>query len=212
MRHSRIRRHKKRRARPRTTRRKQRGGQRGLLDSSDAPATIQNTVDFNVRFQPTVKLEQHGPTYTIYQTAHQPYPVWTPPTPPHLYTVISWDPDVPSGKSFLHWMITNCSGSDNESGKIVASWTPPSPPPGTGEHRYIVGLFQQEGPITIPDITDRTNFNATTFATTHKLSPLAYKGFRVNAAEGKPPPPPPAETPPGNVVPLNAPPPNAQPI
>jgi phosphatidylethanolamine-binding protein (PEBP) family uncharacterized protein len=166
---------------------RQRGGYRGLLDNADAPPIGQATpIDFNVRFQPTIKAREDGPTFTTYQTAHEPYPVWTAPTPPTMYTILCWDPDVPK-KSFLHWMIVNCATADNSDGKVVASWTPPSPPPGTGEHRYIIGLFKQNGPVNVEEIVDRTGFNPTTFSTQHNLSALAYKGFRVKSADGPAP-------------------------
>ena len=202
---------------PRPSMYQQGGGQRGLLESADAPPITNHTnIDFNARFQPTLKLREDGPTYTVYQTAHEPYPVWTAPAPPTMYTVVCWDPDVNPGKSFLHWLITNCKETDPSGGSVVASWTPPSPPPGSGEHRYILGLFKQEGPIQVPQIMDRTNFNATNFATTNKLSPIAYKGFRVLATPAPAPPPPPANANPPPVLPppppvLPPPPANANP-
>jgi phosphatidylethanolamine-binding protein (PEBP) family uncharacterized protein len=189
-----MRRNKQKRLRKKTFR--QRGGNRGLLDNADAPPINQPTpIDFNVRFQPTVKAREDGPTFTTYQTAHEPYPVWSAPTPPSMYTILCWDPDATS-KSFLHWLIINCAAADNSDGKVIAPWSPPSPPPGTGEHRYIIGLFKQNGPIDVPQTTDRTSFNPTSFSTQHNLTALSYKGFRVVAAEGPPPapalPPPPA--------------------
>jgi len=150
------------------------------LDHADAPAiTNPEPIDFNVRFQPTVKANEQGPKFSTYQTAHEPYPVWTAPKPPTTYTIVCWDPDVKEGKSFLHWLVVNCSGSDNADGKVIASWYPPSPPPGTGEHRYVIGLMKQEKPIDIPEITDRMSFNPMEFAQKHALSPMAYRGFRV---------------------------------
>jgi len=172
-----------------------------LLDGSDAPAiSAAPNIDFNVRFQPTVKAREDGPTLTTYQTAHEPYPVWTAPAPPITYAIICWDPDAPN-KSFLHWLIVNCPGTDNSEGKVIASWSPPSPPPGTGEHRYIIGLFEQAKPIDMQEITDRTKFNPTTFATTNQLKPLAYRGFRVKAADGPPAGAAPAPLPPNSVLP-----------
>jgi phosphatidylethanolamine-binding protein (PEBP) family uncharacterized protein len=163
----------------RPTRRTQRGGgQVGLLDHADAPATTVTGVDFIVRFQPTVKATEFGPTFTTYQTAHEPYPVWTAPTPPAKYLVVCWDPDVKEGKAFLHWLVINC-GADIAEGKVIASWYPPSPPPGSGAHRYIIGLMQQKEDIDMQEITDRTNFNPMNFAQTHSLAPVAYRGFRV---------------------------------
>lgn len=127
-----------------------------------------------------------------------------------MYTLVCWDPDAPK-KSFLHWLIINCAAADNADGKVVNSWAPPSPPPGTGEHRYIIGLFKQNGPIDVPELSDRTGFNPTAFATQHGLTPLAYKGFRVKAEDGPPPPPAPVNVAPpipnvpppaNNVIPL----------
>lgn len=176
-----MRRNKQKRLRRKTFR--QSGGNRALLDGADAPPINHGTpIDFNVRFQPTIKAREDGPTYTTYQTAHEPYPVWTAPTPPTMYAIICWDPDAPN-KSFLHWMIINCKGADNSDGIVVAPWSPPSPPPGTGEHRYIIGLFMQNGPIDIPEITERGAFNPTIFASQNGLLPVAYKGFRVKSTD-----------------------------
>jgi hypothetical protein len=93
--------------------------------------------------------------------------------------IVCWDPDVKEGKSFLHWLVINCSGADNSDGKVIASWYPPAPPPGTGKHRYILGLMKQSGDLQMDEITDRQNFNPTDFAQKHNLSPIAYRGFRV---------------------------------
>jgi hypothetical protein len=189
---SRLKKGKTRRRRNMGPRRRftQRGGGglgKPLLDGADAPPiNTPSNIDFNARFQPTLKCGMYGPLFTIYQTAHEPYAVWTPPTPPAMYTIMCWDPDVPQGKSFLHWMVTNCSGVDVSGGKIVAGWVPPAPPPGTGEHRYVIGLFNQTGPIQVGEITDRTNFNATTFSAKNSITPVSYIGFRVVAAD-KPP-------------------------
>ena len=177
---------------------------RPLLDGSDAPPIIGKAgLDFNVRFQPSLKAREDGPVYTIYETAHEPYPVWTPPTPPTLYSIMCWDPDA-SAKSFLHWLVVNCKGSDNSDSKVLAKWSPPSPPPGSGEHRYIIMLFEQTNPIDIPEITERGNFNPNTFATTHGMKALMFRGFRVKAADG--PPPPPAAPPPQPPMPPPMPP------
>ena len=188
---------------------------RSLLDSSDAPPIIGMAgLDFNVRFQPSLKAREDGPVYTIYETAHEPYPVWTPPTPPTLYSIMCWDPDA-SAKSFLHWLVVNCKGSDNSDGKVLAKWSPPSPPPGTGEHRYIIMLFEQTKPIDISEITERGNFNPNTFATANGMKALMYRGFRVKAADGPPPPPAPLPQPPPlppQPAPLPQPPPPPAPL
>jgi hypothetical protein len=184
-------RHRRVRRRRLTKRVKQQGGNpiRTILDGSDAPPITGNTqVEFNVRFQPSLKANEAGPLFTPYQVAHQPYPVWSAPVAPNMYTIICWDPDVPQErKSFLHWLIVNCSKADNSDGLVLANWYPPSPPPTTGEHRYVIGLFNQTKPLTKPPITERTKFNATTFAVENGLTPVAYRGFRVKASDFTPP-------------------------
>jgi hypothetical protein len=172
------------------------GPVRPLLEESDAPPVSGKAgIDFNVRFQPSLKAREDGPLYTIYQTAHEPYPVWTAPTPPTQYAIICWDPDA-AAKSFLHWLIVNCKGTDNSDAKVLAKWSPPNPPPGTGEHRYIIGLFEHTKPIELPEITEREKFNPSTFATANGLTAIAYRGFRVKAADGPPPKPAPEAPPP----------------
>ena len=59
----------------------------------------------------------------------------------------------------------------------------------------------QKADLEIPEITDRLNFNAVNFAMTHSLSPIAYRGFRVETPpifvpEPSGPKPPPAAPPP----------------
>lgn len=182
----------------RKTKRIQRGGNplAGLLLNADAPELVPTEgLDFNVRFQPTVKASEQGPKFTTYQTAHEPYPVWTAPTPPHKYTILCWDPDVKEGKSFLHWLVINCSGTDPSSGIVKGGWQAPSPPPGTGEHRYILGLLRQPKDIDIPDVTERSHFHPINFANTHGLSAVAYRGFRVETPPIFVPEIPPVSTP-----------------
>lgn len=161
-----------------------------FLQNSDAPLVTPGTlVDFIVKFQPSLPADANGPMRTVYETAHSPQ--CTLPNDSNMYTIICWDPDIQVGKSFLHWLVVNCTG-DQDSGKALSSWMAPSPPPGSGIHRYIIGLFKQNGQSNGEPIVDRVNFNATTYATQNNLTPMSYKGFRVQSPEGpKPVTPPP---------------------
>lgn len=161
-----------------------------FLENSDAPLVTPGTlVDFIVKFQPSLPADANGPMRTVYETAHSPQ--CTLPNDSHMYTIICWDPDIQVGKSFLHWLVVNCTG-DQDSGKALSSWMAPSPPPGSGVHRYIIGLFKQNAQSNGEPIIDRVNFNATTYATQNNLTPMSYKGFRIQAPEGpKPVTPPP---------------------
>ena len=167
------------RSKRRRTRRAQRGGNMPLLDNSDSvPITVPSSVEFNVRFMPSLKATEEAPVLTFYEAQPEPHVTWTAPPPNILYTLLCWDPDAPE-KSWLHWLIINCSGTDTTTGTVVTKWFPPSPP--TGQHRYIFGLFQQAGPITMNPMDSKGGFNPSTFATQHSLTPLKYKGIRVNA-------------------------------
>ena len=68
-------------------------------------------------------------------------------------SVVMFDPDAPSrvgdgsgpGASgpWLHALWTEC-GEDTASGEAVVEYNPPTPPTGTGEHRYIFVRFKQK--------------------------------------------------------------------
>jgi len=158
----------------------QRGGEMGLLDNADgAPITNHIQMTFTVRYQPTVKAAIFGPVFTAEQTRPEPQVIWTAPVAPIQYTLICWDPDA-TAKSWLHWLVINCSGTDPSTGTELAKWNPPMPPPSSGQHRYIFGLFQQAAALNIPKIGELGNFHVANFATQNGLTPLAYTGFRIN--------------------------------
>ena len=165
----------------RRPRRVQRGGNlAGLLDNADGvPIVHQQNVDFHAKFQPHLKASDLGDTLTIEQAQSEPHTYWKHPPPSIFYTLVCWDPDA-AEKSWLHWLVINCDGPDPTTGDIIVDWSPPSPPKGSGLHRYIFGLFQQVGKLTIPPMKSSGGFNPATFATEHKLAPLVYKGIRVN--------------------------------
>jgi len=94
-----------------------------------------------------------------------------------MYTVLMWDPDavVPS---YIHTLIINISKKSD--GTIILPHTPPSPPPGTGRHRYITGFFKQPGPISIRSMK-RSGFNVDRFVKKHGLDLVNHKMFTVNS-------------------------------
>merc|ERR1712098_65068 len=69
------------------------------------------------------------------------------------------------------------------SGKVVTSYNPPSPPKGSGPHRYIILLYKQHGGVDGKVSHNRANFNVTRFAEENKLEgPIAGNFF---SAENK---------------------------
>lgn len=175
--------------RKRTTRRKQkrtrkqRGGNIvGLLDNADG-VPIQNAplIDFMVKFGPssTKTASDFGNTIEITESKPEPRVFWKVLSPDTMYTVICWDPDAKE-KSWLHWLYVNCKNGSLEHGIEVVDWSPPTPPKGSGLHRYIFGLFQQTGQLTL-DAPPHAGFHVANFAAQHKLTPIAYKGMRITA-------------------------------
>jgi len=61
-----------------------------------------------------------------------------------VYTLIMHDPDAPAG-NHLHWILVNISLSDETNlGETLLEYKGPSPPKGSGTHRYIFLLLEQE--------------------------------------------------------------------
>jgi hypothetical protein len=61
--------------------------------------------------------------------------------PGKLYTLIMHDPDAPAG-NVMHWVVVNLSSTFK--GDELMKYRGPAPPPGSGIHRYIVLLYEQE--------------------------------------------------------------------
>jgi phosphatidylethanolamine-binding protein (PEBP) family uncharacterized protein len=160
--------------RPRCRSRRQRGGAQPTLKiifpSGAAAATTaepeplfkkENTIP-----QPSIKLEAASPG---------------------LKTLICTDPDAPGGAApWLHWLIVNWKGdSEPNPEEIVMPWAPPTPPPGSGEHRYQFRVYAQPGgtAISLPKATNnRAAFPLDSFIAKHGLQLLAEASFKVAAS------------------------------
>jgi phosphatidylethanolamine-binding protein (PEBP) family uncharacterized protein len=178
---------------------RQRGGNPenpDILANTGAPyPSGQPDIDFNVKFQPNIK--NSGTIFGNKMTKSEakailsrPYTSWKAPAENKLYTFLCWDPDIEppdaAGNSipnngYLHWLVINCNGKNEESGQQIVDWTPPSPP--SGEHRYIFAIFEQKGPLQINPAPPREKFNISEFTRQHNLTPFTngYKGVRVKA-------------------------------
>lgn len=112
----------------------------------------------------------------------------------HYYTLAMMDPDAPSRKTheyrhWLHWLILNIpgTGSDHihvDSGHVTSAYTGPSPPKGTGLHRYVLVVYDQgeeQVDLTKVDRLDavdqRKSFNLTPYFKAHyKRTPTLLAG------------------------------------
>ena len=63
-----------------------------------------------------------------------------------FYTLAIIDPDAPIGY-WIHYFQYNIQGNNLNSGTILYDYFPPSPPQGTGVHRYFCLVYQQSGEI-----------------------------------------------------------------
>merc|ERR1712080_36615 len=102
----------------------------------------------------------------------------------HLYTIAMVDPDAPSRSNpvaaqWKHWLVINVSGNDLSSGQTLTDYAGPSPPRGSGPHRYVFLAYQQKGRITsISPDNKRARFNIADFAEENNLGdPIAGNYF-----------------------------------
>jgi len=108
--------------------------------------------------------------------------------PESTFSVVMIDPDNlsrknPSVAEWLHWLAVNIPASDINSGinggQHQQPYGSPAPQPRTGDHRYIVVLFEHQGRrINVPKYNTRAKFSLKQFIEKHKLgAPLAGNYF-----------------------------------
>lgn len=140
----------------------------------------------------------------LHQVQHKPdkieaCPEGSPFDPSKYYSLVMCDPDAPSRnspkyRSWLHYTVINIRPSetgdvlDLNKGEEVVTWAPPSPPPGTGFHRYIWFLFESDNNlqfhgtrITGSSGKGRASFNIQDFIKSHHLGqPVSVAAFEVH--------------------------------
>ncbi|XP_077535665.1 protein D1-like [Haemaphysalis longicornis] len=102
------------------------------------------------------------------------------------YALFMVDPDAPSrsnpkARSWLHWMVLNSNDADAlERGEVAMPYAGPTPPKGTGPHRYVLLAYCQYSGETLPlnEVApkNRNNFNLNNFAN-HYLSSSPFAGM-----------------------------------
>ena len=72
-----------------------------------------------------------------------------------LYSILMFDPDaVGPTKNYIHFLGVNIPGNNVSNGKIILHYKGPSPPQGTGKHRYIFNLYKQSTGFPYREIKD----------------------------------------------------------
>jgi len=103
-----------------------------------------------------------------------------------LYTLLFFDPDVPSEenpymRSFVHWLVVNIPGNRVQDGREMVNYLGPAPP--AGKHRYIfLVLRQKRGRISMCGPASRTHFDVSLFVRDHYLEPHAANFFLCGPA------------------------------
>ncbi|WP_431952731.1 YbhB/YbcL family Raf kinase inhibitor-like protein [Nocardia lijiangensis] len=145
-------------------------------DRIDAFAGVEASVKYgDVRVSPGVQL-------SVEQTASMPDLEWPlREKGSGVYAVLMFDPDAPSrstsrGLCWLHWAVGNISGLDFARGVEIVPYAGPTPPKGSGPHRYVLVVYQQSEELSVRQL-DRPRFDPLRFAHSHSLEPVAANFF-----------------------------------
>jgi len=102
-----------------------------------------------------------------------------------LYSLILTNLDghpLESDKELVHWMVGNISGNGVANGDTLVDYLPPVPWKGTGSHRLLFVLYEQERKITYgsnkKSIVDRT-FSLHEFASSNQLLPVGISWYQL---------------------------------
>jgi phosphatidylethanolamine-binding protein (PEBP) family uncharacterized protein len=89
-----------------------------------------------------------GNTLTEAETQRPPARVNWPHEDGKLYTLYLGDLDAPSrekagGLEWIHWLVCNIPGNDIAAGDTLLEYAGPTPPRGSGPHRYYLKVYEQ---------------------------------------------------------------------
>ncbi len=129
--------------------------------------------------------------FTEQETAVEPQVLIS--NPDGQYTLLMIDPDAgkktPNNQSpgntkglyYLHWLVTNIPSSGNvQEGDVLVPYKGPTPPAGTGKHRYIFILYKQKLGITSGmSIQERGNWNLQSFLQGKELTEVSRTTIHV---------------------------------
>jgi phosphatidylethanolamine-binding protein (PEBP) family uncharacterized protein len=130
-----------------------------------------------------------GAPLEIADTEKQPIVTWNEVSQDAGYTLMMVDPDAPSPENptladYRHWLVVNIQGrylvDGMLYGEVLTNYMGPSPPQGSGYHRYFLYLFKQPNESMHFDAVpaSRSQFNPEEFANKYNLGePVAVNFF-----------------------------------
>lgn len=106
-----------------------------------------------VRYEEQEVSAELGNTLAVSKTGSQPLVRYSEASSRKMYTLAMVDPDAPNradpkAAQWLHWLVVNIpgedlSGGDVSLGKVLMQHNGPSPPQGSGPHRYVFLVYEQ---------------------------------------------------------------------
>lgn len=100
-----------------------------------------------------VEIDELGKVLTPTQVKNRPTSItWDGLDAGKLYTLVLTDPDAPSRKDpkyreWHHFLVVNMKGNDISSGTVLSDYVGSGPPKGTGLHRYVWLVYEQDKPL-----------------------------------------------------------------
>jgi len=103
-----------------------------------------------------------------------------------FYTLVMIDPDAPSCekpkfRNWRHWIVINVVGgtiSSSQPGEELCSYAGPTPPGGSGDHRYVFLLYSHKQKITASTSNSAKSFDVRAFTKTYGLgAPVGINWF-----------------------------------
>lgn len=109
-----------------------------------------------------------------------------------LWTLVLTNPDghlTQQDSEYCHWMVGNIPNGDISKGEVIVPYLQPIPPKGTGYHRYVFILYQQEKKIDLnsykvsePFNLEKRTFKNFDFYKTHQdsMTPAGLAFFQAD--------------------------------
>ncbi|XP_064482627.1 protein D1-like [Ornithodoros turicata] len=110
-----------------------------------------------------------------------------------MFTLVMVDPDAPSRnapkmKHWRHWLVVNVpANGDIGAGDTITEYNGPSPPAGSGPHRYVFLLYAQSSPVDVDAFkisSNRGQFNLDTITKLQGVSQLKAVNFFIAERSG----------------------------
>ncbi|XP_022110541.1 39S ribosomal protein L38, mitochondrial-like isoform X2 [Acanthaster planci] len=121
---------------------------RDLFDGADFLPQVVLKIDYGVTEDEAAPV--YSGNFVTPTEASQPPAVTFESSEDTLWTMLLTNPDghlLDNHKEYVHWLIGNIPGNQLSQGEEIFNYLPPFPAQGTGYHRFVFVLFQQEGRV-----------------------------------------------------------------